>query len=183
MKFTVGLAVIVWAMDAPGTMAFAPFAMLPPTMEQQQQQQQQQHIVVAATTGNTISAGPTSLLISSNTKPPSAISIDKDILKTLEQETREAEREAKAEERKAKAEKARETFFEYEAKMAAEQEARIEAAEQKALAEAIKDKEEAEKLKNLEQRVEQEAATALTKKEKIAKQKEARVSNNIMFFV
>ena len=76
----------------------------------------------------------------------SLLNIDQTILKGLEQETKAAEIEAKLEERKAKVEKSREAYFEYEAKMAAELEARTEAAERKALEEALKDKQEAEAL-------------------------------------
>ena len=102
--------------------------------------------------------------------------IDKEMLKGLELETKAAEKEAKTDERKARVEKSREAFFEYEAKQASIQEARIEAAEQRALAEAVKDKQEAEKLKLVEQRAEQEIALAKTKQERVAKQKEIRVS-------
>ena len=99
-------------------------------------------------------------------------------IKELERETRQVEKEAKADQKKARVEKSREAFFEYEAKTAEQTEARIEAAEQKALAEARKDKEEAEKLMALEKKAEREAATAADKKERAAKQKEAKVSCN-----
>lgn len=92
----------------------------------------------------------------------------------LEREAKLAEKEAKADAQKAKVEKSRESFFEYDAKMAKEAEARIEAAEQRTLLEAQTDKELAEKLKRREQKVEEEVARATTPKEKAAKQKEAR---------
>ena len=95
-------------------------------------------------------------------------------IKYLEQETRLAEKEAKADAQKARVEKSRETYFDYDAKMAAEQEARIEAAEQRSLLEAKIDKELAEKLKVREEKAEREAALATTSQEKAAKQKEAR---------
>ena len=110
-----------------------------------------------------------------NSKAPP--SDDDVIIKELEQETRAVEREAKADRRKAKIELSREKFFEYEARMAEQQEARIEDAEQRAEAEFEKDKVEAEKLKALEEKAEREAALAQTKEEKLAKQKEARVSS------
>ena len=116
----------------------------------------------------------------SQTQPASAIVVDNLMLKSLEKETQAAEKEAKVDERKAKVEKSREAFFEYEAKMAAEQEARIEAAEEKALAEAQKDKEEDEKLKALEQKAELDFKLAQTKQERAAKQKEIRVSNRLL---
>ena len=116
----------------------------------------------------------------SQTQPASAIAVDKVMLLSLEKETRAAEKEAKVDERKAKVEKSREAFFEYEAKMAAEQEARIEAAEEKALAEAQKDKEEDEKLKALEQKAELDFKLAQTKRERAAKQKEIRVSSRLL---
>jgi hypothetical protein len=147
------LAVQVWAVVAPLAVdSFVP--MLPPVP-----------IV-----------GPSFTISSSSTRPHSAITIDKEILQSLEQETRAAENEAKADERKAQVEKSLGGFFKYEAKMAAEQEARIEAAEQKALAEATKDKMEADKLKAMELKVEEEAVFAKTKQEKATKLKEARVS-------
>jgi len=95
-------------------------------------------------------------------------------IKYLEQETRLAEKESKADAQKARVEKSRETYFDYDAKMAAEQEARIEAAEQRSLLEAKIDKELAEKLKVREEKAEREAALATTSQEKAAKQKEAR---------
>ncbi len=85
----------------------------------------------------------------------------------------EAEKDAK----KAKIEKSREAFFEYEAKMAEQTEARIEAAEKQAELEAEADKKLVAELEAKEKQVEKEAALATSKKEKAAKQKEARVSS------
>lgn len=53
---------------------------------------------------------------------------------------------------------------------------KIEAAEQKALAEVKKDEEEVQQLKAAIQKDEEEASKALTKAEKLAKIKEAKVS-------
>lgn len=104
--------------------------------------------------------------------------VDELIVKSLEKETREVEAEAKRDAKKAKIEKSREIFFEYEAKMAEQTEARIEAAEKKAELEAEADKELVAELDAKEKQAEKEAALATTKKEKAAKEKEARVSNN-----
>ena len=156
MKFT-GLALVVVASQAVVGLALAPPAMPTPPIQ----------IIV-----------PSVLISTSQTQPSSSTNIDKTILKGLEKETKEAEKIAKADARKAKAERSREAFFEYEEKMAAEQEARIEAAEQKAIDEAIKDKKEAQRLLALEREVEQEANNSgLSKKEREAKLKVAR---NIM---
>ena len=116
-----------------------------------------------------ISAGPSITIASTK-----STSDDDATIKYLEQETRLAEKEAKADAQKARVEKSRESFFDYDAKMAAQAEARIEAAEQRTLLEAKTDKELAEKLKVREQKAEKEAALATTPKEKAAKQKEAR---------
>lgn len=152
MKFST-LAVIVWSTVVPScAVGFAP--PLPPAA-----------IIVP---------GVSSVTISSTQSAPSAITIDKVMLKSLEQETKAAEKEAKADERKAKVEKSRDAFFEYEAKMAAEQEARIEAAEQKAEEEVIKDKAEEQRLLALEKKAEEDAALAKSKDEKAAKLKEAK---------
>jgi len=88
------------------------------------------------------------------------------------------EAEAKRDAKKAKIEKSREVFFEYEAKMAEQTEARIEAAEKKAELEAEADKKLVAELDAKEKQAEKEAALATTKKEKAAKEKEVRVSNN-----
>lgn len=114
-----------------------------------------------------------SVMIASTT---SGVDIDKTILKGLEKETKAAEKEARRDERKARYEQSREAFFDYEAKTAAETEARIEKAEQKALAEAKKDKEQAEKLKEMEAKAEKEIALATTKEEKELFKKQAKVS-------
>jgi len=111
-----------------------------------------------------------SIMISRATAP----SEDDSVIKELERETRSAEKEAKADERKARIEKSREGFFEYEAKTAEQQEARIEADERRAFVEAEKDKKQAEELKALELEDEREEALASTKEEKAAKQKEEK---------
>lgn len=131
-------------------------------------------------------AAPTSsILLAAKSK-----TVDDEVIKELESETRAVEKEAKIDAKKAKVEKSREAFFEYEAKMAEKQEERIEAAERKAeieaeqdkieaekdKIEAEKDKIEAEKLKAAEKKAEKELAAAKTKEEKAAKLKEARVS-------
>mmetsp|Transcript_59 Transcript_59/g.127 ORF Transcript_59/g.127 Transcript_59/m.127 type:complete len:295 (-) Transcript_59:224-1108(-) len=121
----------------------------------------------------TISSVPSANAIPSITIASKNVRSDDDI-KWLELETREAEKEVKADRKKARVERSREAFFEYDAKMAEEQEARIEAAEQKAEVEAEKDQKEAERLKALEQRVEKEANVAVSKEEKLAKQKIAK---------
>ena len=104
------------------------------------------------------------------------LSPDEEVIKELEAETREAEREAKIDEKRVRIEKSRERFFEYEAKMAEEQEARIEAEEFRAEAEYSYDKEQAELLKALEKKAEREMKLATTPQEKAAKTREARVS-------
>lgn len=122
-----------------------------------------------------VAPGSSLLISKSESKPPSAVTVDSVMLKSLEEETKAAEQEAKADGRKAKLERKREAFFEYEAKAAAEKEAQIEAAERKALAEALKDKEQAGQLKAMEEKAELEEARALSRQEKIAKQKEIKV--------
>lgn len=102
--------------------------------------------------------------------------VDELIVKSLEKETREVEAEAKRDAKKAKIEKSREIFFEYEAKMAEQTEARIEAAEKKAELEAEADKKLVAELDAKEKQIEKEAALATSKKEKAAKEKEAKVS-------
>ncbi|KAL3807909.1 hypothetical protein ACHAXA_000348 [Cyclostephanos tholiformis] len=92
----------------------------------------------------------------------------------LELETREIEKEAKVDEKKARIEKSREAFFEYEARMAEEQESRIEAAEFRAEAEYNYDKEQAELLASLEKKAEGEMKLATTPQERAAKAREAR---------
>ena len=51
--------------------------------------------------------------------------VDKELLKSLEAETKAAEKEARADRIKAQKERNNEKYFEYEAKMAAETEARV----------------------------------------------------------
>jgi len=87
------------------------------------------------------------------------------------------EAEAKRDAKKAKIEKSREIFFEYEAKMAEQTEARIEAAEKQAELEAEADKQLVAELESKEKQAEKDAALATSKKEKAAKEKEARVSH------
>lgn len=99
---------------------------------------------------------------------------DEIALQALEKETREVEREAKIDAKKARVEKSREAFFEYEAKMAEETEARIEAAERQAELEVEKDKKLEEELLAKEKQIEKEVELATSKKEKAAKQKEAK---------
>jgi hypothetical protein len=101
---------------------------------------------------------------------------DEEVIKELELETREIEKEAKVDEKKARIEKSREAFFEYEARMAEEQESRIEAAEFRAEAEYNYDKEQAELLASLEKKAEGEMKLATTPQERAAKAREARVS-------
>ena len=122
-----------------------------------------------------MSPGSLILISRSESKPLSSVVVDDVMLKSLEEETKAAEKVAKVDQRKAQNERKREAFFEYEAKAAAEKEAQIEAAEQKALAEAKKDKEQAERIKIMEEKIEKEASLALSRKDKIAKQKEAKV--------
>ena len=98
------------------------------------------------------------------------------VIKSLEKETREVEAEVKRDAKKARVEKSREAFFEYEAKMAEEQEARIEAAEKKAEAEVEADKKLIAELDAKEKEAEKEAKLASSKKERAAKEKEAKVS-------
>lgn len=115
-----------------------------------------------------------STVILSEAQPKSSLNIDDTMFKGLEKETKSAEKVAKIDARKARVEKSRENFFEYEAKMAAVQEARIEAAEQKAIDEAIKDKKEFERLQALEKQVEDEASRAGSKQERASRLKEAK---------
>lgn len=111
---------------------------------------------------------------SSITIARSAKTDDDAAVQFLEKETREVEKEAKVDAKKARIEKSREAFFEYEAKMAEQQESRIEAAEKKAELELENDLEEVETLKEMEEKAEKDAFMALTKKERVEKQKEAK---------
>ncbi len=132
----------------------------------------------------TTPAGGGAFIASANAAPLPSIMIsrgailspDEEVIKELEVETREAEREAKIDEKRARLEKSRERFFDYEAKMAEETEARIEAEEFRAEAEYSYEKEQAELLKALEQKAEREMKLATTPQEKAAKTREARVS-------
>jgi len=117
-------------------------------------------------------------------------SADDEVIKELEEETRKEEKITKADAKKARVEKSREAFFEYDAKMAEEQERRIEAAERKAEIEAEKDKLEvekdkllAEKLKREEKKLEGELKVAKTKEEKALDLKMARVSFCLFVYV
>jgi len=117
-------------------------------------------------------------------------SADDEVIKELEEETRKEEKITKADAKKARVEKSREAFFEYDAKMAEEQERRIEAAERKAEIEAEKDKLEvekdkllAEKLKREEKKLEGELKVAKTKEEKALDLKMARVSRLFVYSV
>mmetsp|Transcript_26591 Transcript_26591/g.43934 ORF Transcript_26591/g.43934 Transcript_26591/m.43934 type:complete len:284 (-) Transcript_26591:106-957(-) len=120
---------------------------------------------------NAFSTGTASSSITIST---TTADVDELIVKSLEKETREVEAEAKRDAKKAKIEKSREVFFEYEAKMAEQTEARIEAAEKKAELEAEADKKLVAELDAKEKQAEKEAALATTKKEKAAKEKEVR---------
>ena len=67
----------------------------------------------------------TSTSTSSSSLLSSTALVDKELLKSLEAETKAAEKEARADRIKARREKNNEKYFEYEAKMAAETEARV----------------------------------------------------------
>lgn len=96
-------------------------------------------------------------------------------LRTLEIETREVEKEVKADLKRARIEKSKEAFFEYDAKMAQETEARIEAKEKAAELEFENDKEQVNTLAIMELKAERELQLASTKEEKAAKQKEVKL--------
>lgn len=96
-------------------------------------------------------------------------------LRTLEQETRRIEKEAKADLKKAQIEKSKEAFFEYDAKMAQQTEARLEANEKAAELEFENDKDEVNTLSLMELKAEREVLLATTKEEKAAKQKEVKL--------
>lgn len=97
-----------------------------------------------------------------------------EIIKVLEEETQKEEKLVRVDAKKAKVEASREKFFDYEAKMAEQQEARIEAAEKKAEIEFENDKEEADILKAMEEKAERDEALATTKQEKADLKKEER---------
>lgn len=95
-------------------------------------------------------------------------------LRTLEQETRRIEREAQADLKKARIEKSKEAFFEYDAKMAQQTEARLEANEKAAELEFENDKEELETLSLMELKAERLKLLATSPEEKAAEQKEIK---------
>lgn len=105
---------------------------------------------------------------------PATTQEDAEALRTLEQETRRIEREAKADLKRARIEKSKEAFFEYDAKMAQQTEARLEANEKAAELEFENDKEELETLSLMELKAERLKALATTKEEKAAEQKEIK---------
>ena len=130
-----------------------------------------------------------SISLARNQQQPK-VSADDEVIKELELETRKDEELTKADAKKARVEKSREAFFEYDAKMAEEQERRIEAAEKKAEIEAEKDKVEvekdkllAEKLKREEKKLEGELKVAKTKEEKALDLKMARVSLFVCLYI
>jgi phage-related minor tail protein len=100
---------------------------------------------------------------------------DKAALEALEKETKALEKETAALKKKARVERGREAFYDYEAKMAAETEARIEAAERKAELEYENDKAELEDLALLELKKERAAKLASSDAEKRQLEKEAKV--------
>jgi len=126
---------------------------------------------------DTLSVVPTANAMSSITmaRTKSPASEDETAIKYLESETREAEKLAKADAKKARIEKSIEGFYEYDARTAEQQEARIEAAERKAEVEYENDKEQAETLKIMEENAERDAALAMTPQERSTKQKEAKL--------
>ena len=100
---------------------------------------------------------------------------DETALLTLQAETKALEKETAALKKKARIERGREAFYDYEAKMAAETEARIEAAERKAELEYENDKAEIEDLALLELKKERAAKLASTPAEKRELEKEAKL--------
>ena len=129
------------------------------------------------TATTTATTTPFSSILMSKKSSNVVVESDDDlVIKSLEKETREVEAEVKRDAKKARVEKSREAFFEYEAKMAEEQEARIEAAEKKAEAEVEADKKLIAELDAKEKEAEKEAKLASSKKERAAKEKEAKVS-------
>lgn len=113
-----------------------------------------------------------SSILSSSTATDDA---DKAALEALEKETKALEKETAALKKKARVERGREAFYDYEAKMAAETEARIEAAERKAELEYENDKAELEDLALLELKKERAAKLASSDAEKRQLEKEAKV--------
>jgi hypothetical protein len=131
---------------------------------------------------NTANAAPAISTPSTNTLPTITLSkaqlTEDDLtIQSLEAETKAEEAKARSAFKKARIEKSREAFFDYEAKMANEQEKRIEEAERKAELEAENDKAEVETLAILELKKEREVALAGSKEERAAKLKEAKVSS------
>jgi len=101
------------------------------------------------------------------------------VIAELTLQTKEIEREAAKDKKRADVEKSIAAFFDYDARMAEEQEARIEAAEFRAEAEASYDKEQAELLKIEERKAEKEFRAAQTPQEKRSSAMKARVRNVI----
>lgn len=97
------------------------------------------------------------------------------VIAELTLQTKEIEREAAKDKKRADVEKSIAAFFNYDARMAEEQEARIEAAEFRAEAEASYDKEQAELLKIEERKAEKEFKEAQTPQEKRSSAMKARV--------
>jgi hypothetical protein len=124
--------------------------------------------VNAVIDGPQISAPLTSIITSS-------LDADQSTLETLEKETKALEKETAELKKKARIERGREAFYDYEAKMAAETEARIEAAERKAEIEYENDKAEVEALALLELKKERDAKLASSPEEKRELEKEARL--------
>jgi hypothetical protein len=124
--------------------------------------------VNAVIDGPQISAPLTSIITSS-------LDADQSTLETLEKETKALEKETAELKKKARIERGREAFYDYEAKMAAETEARIEAAERKAEIEYENDKAEVEALALLELKKERDAKLAGSPEEKRELEKEARL--------
>ncbi|KAL3794398.1 hypothetical protein HJC23_012935 [Cyclotella cryptica] len=100
--------------------------------------------------------------------------VDQSAILALEAETKALEKETQKLKRKARIERGREAYFDYEAKQAAETEARIEAAERKAALEYENDKEEVEALAILELKKERDAKLASTPQERRELEREAR---------
>ena len=116
------------------------------------------------------SAQTTSILTSDNIDTS-----DKSTLEILEKETKALEKETATLKKKARVERGRDAYYDYEAKTAAETEARIEAAERKAELEYENDKAELEDLALLELKKKRAAILASTSAEKRALEKEARL--------
>ena len=100
--------------------------------------------------------------------------VDDLAIRELEKDTKKAEKEAREDARRAKIEMKRKAYFDYDAKVAEETEARIEQAEKKAELEVEKDLQDEARLKAFIEKAERESAS-MTKKEKAALQKEINV--------